>query len=66
MNYDQDKFQFEKKPQFSVLYFILFTGHQGYIHAVQYSTFSHLTATCGEDGTVRTWDVRGKFDVFPF
>lgn len=33
-------------------------GHQGYIHAVQYSTFSHLTATCGEDGTVRTWDVR--------
>ena len=26
-----------------------------------------MTATCGEDGTVRTWDVRGKFDVvFPF
>ena len=39
---------------------IQFLGHHGYLHAVQYSPSNALTATCGEDGTVRTWDVRSS------
>ncbi len=33
-----------------------FLGHLGYLHAVQFCPATRMLATCGEDGSVRTWD----------
>ena len=35
-------------------------GHCGYLHGVQYCPKNKTIATCGEDGTVRTWDKKSK------